>query len=134
MFIPAELAWLGRTLTFRAMTFGRPADEATIASVVFTGQSQVERQPAYLQARREGTDVVASWQGVGRLGGGANVAMGVQFAGFQVTLTDGSTTQTHNTLTGEFTGSMAAFTGPVTVRVQQRNQLTGLGPYIEVTI
>ena len=60
--------------------------------------------------------------------------MGVQFAGFQVTLTDGSTTQTHNTLTGEFTGSMAAFTGPVTVRVQQRNQLTGLGPYIEVTI
>ncbi|NVP72879.1 hypothetical protein, partial [Vibrio cholerae] len=82
---------------------------------------------AYLQARRAGTDVVASWQGVGRLGGGANVAMGVQFAGFQVTLTDGSTTQTHNTLTGEFTGSLAAFTGPVTVRVQQRNQLTGLG-------
>ena len=25
-------------------------------------------------------------------------------------------------------------TGPVTVRVQQRNQITGLGPYIEVTI
>lgn len=134
MFIPAELAWLGRTLTFRATTFGRPVDEATIASVVFTGQSQVERRPAYLQARRDGTDVVASWQGVGRLGGGANVAMGVQFAGFLVTLTDGSVTQTHNTLTGEFTGSLAAFAGPVTVRVQQRNQLTGLGPYIEVTI
>lgn len=134
MFIPAELAWLGRTLTFRATTFGRHVDEATIASVVFTGQSQVERRPAYLQARRDGADVVASWQGVGRLGGGANVAMGVQFAGFQVTLTDGSTTQTHNTLTGEFTGSLAAFVGPVTVRVQQRNQLTGLGPYIEVTI
>ena len=134
MFIPAELAWLGRTLTFRATTFGRPADEATMASVVFTGQSQVERRPAYLQARRDGTDVVASWQGVGRLGGGANVAMGVQFAGFQVTLTDGSTTETHNTLTGEFTGSLASFVGPVTVRVQQRNQLTGLGPYIEVTI
>lgn len=134
MFIPAELAWLGRTLTFRATTFGRPVDEATIASVVFTGQSQVERRPAYLQARRDGTDVVASWQGVGRLGGGANVAMGVQFAGFQVTLTDGSTTETHSTLVGEFTGSLAAFIGPVTVRVQQRNQLTGLGPYIEVTI
>ncbi len=134
MFIPAELAWLGRTLTFRATTFGRPADEATMASVVFTGQSQVERRPAYLQARRDGTDVVASWQGVGRLGGGANVAMGVQFAGFQVTLTDGSSTQTHNTLVGEFTGSLAAFIGPVTVRVQQRNNMTGPGPAIEVTI
>lgn len=134
MFIPAELAWLNRTLTFRATTFGRPVDEATIASVVFTGQSQVERRPAYLIARRDGTGLIVTWQGVGRLGGGANVAMGVQFAGFVVTLTDGSVTQTHNTLTGEFTGSLAAFVGPVTVRVQQRNNLTGPGPAIEVTI
>ena len=134
MFIPAELSWLGRDLTFRAITFGRPVDEATIVTVPFTGQSQVERQPAYLQARRDGTDAVISWQGVGRLGGGANVAMGVHFAGYVVTLTDGSVTQTHDTLANSLTTSLSAFTGPVTVKVQQRNALTGPGPDIEVTI
>lgn len=134
MFIPAELAWLGRDLTFRATTFGRPVDEATIITVPFTGQSQVERRPAYLQARRDGTDAVISWQGVGRLGAGAHVAMGAHFAGYRVTLTDGGTTQTHDTAANALTTSLSAFSGPVTVTVQQRNNFTGLGPDIEVTI
>lgn len=134
MFIPAELSWLGRDLTFRATTFGRPIDEATIITVTFTGQSQVERRPAYLQARRDGANAVISWQGVGRLGGGAHVAMGAYFSGYVVTLTDGTTTQTHDTANNTLTASLSAFVGPVTVRVQQRNQLTGLGPHIEVTI
>src|SRR5690606_2286825 len=63
MFIPAELSWLGRDLTFRATTLGRPVDEATIITVTFTGQSQVERRPAYLQARPCGPKSVISWQG-----------------------------------------------------------------------
>jgi hypothetical protein len=134
MFVPAELSWLSRTLTFRATTFGRPVDEATIISATFTGATQTEFAPAYLQARRDGADVVASWQGVGRLGSGAHVAMGAYFQGFRVTLTDGATTQTIDQVAESITTSLAAFTGPVTVRVQQRNQLTGLGPYIEVTI
>lgn len=134
MFIPAELAWLGRDLTFRAATLGRPIDEATITTVTFTGASQTERKPAYLSARRDGTNAVISWQGVGRLGAGANVAMGAYFQGYRVTLTDGSTTQTHDTTANALTTSLSAFAGPVTVRVQQRNQITGLGPYIEVTI
>lgn len=134
MFIPAELTWLGQDLTFRAVTFGRPIDEATIVTVTFTGQSQVERRPAYLQARRDGSDAVISWQGVGRLGGGAHVAMGAHFAGYRITLTDGTTTQTHDTAQPEFTGSLSAFSGPVTVSVRQRNNFTGPGPAIEVTI
>jgi len=134
LFIPAELSWLNRTLTFRATTFGRPADEATITTVIFTGQSQVERQPAYLQARRSGTDAVIGWQGVGRLGGGANVAMGSHFAGFRITITGGSVTQTFDQLQQSLTTPLAAFAGPVTVPVQQRNNFTGLGPAIEVTI
>lgn len=134
MFIPAELSWLNRDLTFRATTFGRPVEEATITTVTFTGQSQVERRPAYLQARRDGTDAVIQWQGVGRLGGGVNVAMGVQFAGFRVTITDGSVTQSFDQIAQSLTTSLSAFTGPVTIRIQQRNNFTGLGPYIEVTI
>lgn len=134
LFIPAELSWLGRPLTFRAATLGRPLDEATVTTITFTGQSQRERRPAYLQARRDGADAVISWQGVGRLGGGVHVAMGAYFSGYVVTITDGSTTQTHDTAASSLTTSLAAFSSPVTVRVQQRNQLTGLGPYIEVTI
>lgn len=134
MFIPAELTWLGRDLTFRAATLGRPIDEATITTVTFTGASQTERKPAYLSARRDGTDAVISWQGVGRLGGGANVAMGAYFQGYRVTLTDGSTTQTHDVTAESLTTSLSAFVGDVTIRVQQRNQITGLGPHIEVTI
>jgi hypothetical protein len=134
MFIPAELAWLGRDLTFRAATLGRPIDEATITTVTFTGASQTERRPAYLSARRDGADAVISWQGVGRLGAGANVAMGAYFQGYRVTLTDGITTQTHDTTANALTTSLSAFVGPVTIRVQQRNQITGLGPHIEVTI
>src|SRR5690606_32342273 len=113
MFIPAELSWLGRDLTFRATTFGRPVDEATIITVPFAGQSQVERRPAYLQARRDGTNAVISWQGVGRLGAGANVAMGAYFQGYRVTLTDGTTTQTHDTANNTLTASLSAFVGPV---------------------
>lgn len=133
-FVPAELTWLNQSLTFRATSLGTSTDEATVITVTFTGQSQTERQPAYLQAHRDGTDVVASWQGVGRLGGGVNVAMGAHFAGYRVTLTDGTVTQTHDTAAEAITTSLSAFTGPVTVRVQQRNNFTGLGPYIEVII
>ena len=132
IFVPGELVMLDRPITVRATSLG--TSNETVVSLTFTGQSQVERRPAYLQARRDGSDVVASWQGVGRIGGGTHVAMGQHFAGYRVTLTDGTTTQTHNTAESEFTGSLSAFSGPVTVRVQQRNNFTGLGPAIEVMI
>lgn len=133
VFVPAELTWLNRTLTFRATTFGRPISEATIVSATFIGRSQMERQPAYLQAHRSGADAVLSWQGVGRLGGGANVAMGAHFIGYRVTLTDGVTTESFDITSNSARQPLAAFTGPVTASVQQRNAFTGLGPPIEVT-
>ncbi len=132
IFVPAELVMLDRPVTVRATSLG--TDNETIVTLTFTGESQVERMPAYLQARRDGSNVVASWQGVGRIGGGTHVAMGQHFAGYRVTLTDGTTTQAHDTAESEFTGSLSAFSGQVTVSVQQRNNLTGLGPAIEVTI
>src|SRR5690606_33149108 len=128
MFIPAELSWLGPAMTFRASTLGRPVAGATSMTATFTGAWQTTRPPANLSARRDGTDAVISWQGVGRLGAGANVAMGAYFQGYRVTLTDGIITQTHDTTANALTTSLSAFTGPVTIRVQQRNQITGLGP------
>ena len=134
IFVPAELVMLDRQLTVRATSLGADSESATVTTIMFAGQSQRERAPAYLQARRDGGTVVASWQGVGRLGGGVHVAMGQHFAGYRVTLTDGATTQTHDTVAPTFAASLSAFAGPVTVRVQQRNTFTGPGPSIEVTI
>ena len=134
IFVPADLVLLNRTITFRATTFGRPVDEATIVNFTFTGQSQRERAPAYLQAYKDGADAVISWQGVGRLGGGVNVAMGASFTGYRVTITDGATTQEFDTLAQSLTTSIAAFTGELKISVQQRNSLTGLGPAIQINM
>lgn len=133
-FIPADLVQLNRTLTFRATSFGTNTDNGTVVSMTFTGQSQTERAPAYLQARRDGSDVILSWQGVGRLGAGAQSAHGAYFLGYRVTITDGSLTQTYDTTEQSLTQDVSAFTGDLTISVQQRNHFTGLGPSIEVIV
>lgn len=133
-FVPASLVLKNKTLTFRAISFGLSVEDAVVTSIAFTGKNQIEREAAYLSAHRDGTDVIANWQGVGRLGGGMNSAQGLYYIGFRVTLTDGTVTQTFDQLDDSITKPLTAFTGPVTVRVQQRNSLTGLGPAIEVII
>lgn len=134
IFVPADLAVLNRSLTFRATTFGRPIDEATVTTIVFIGQSQRERRPAYLSAYRSGSLLIANWQGVGRLGGGVNVAMGAYFAMYRVSATDGATTTTQDVSTMTASIDASVFTGPITVSVSQVNSLTGPGPSVEVTV
>jgi hypothetical protein len=79
-------------------------------------------------------DAVISWQGVGRLGAGAQVAQGAYFIGYRVTITDGALTQTYDTIEQSLMQDVSAFSSPLTISVQQRNQLTGLGPAIEVIL
>lgn len=134
VFVPADLTWIGRDITLRAATFGRPIDEATIVTFQFTGNSQRERAPSYLSARRESGNAIVSWQGVGRLGAGVNVAMGAYFSGYVVTITDGTTTQSFDVANPDIVTPITSFTGAVTISVQQRNQITGLGPKSEVII
>lgn len=133
-FVPAELADLGRTLTFRATSYGTSVDSGTVVSVAFRGESQSERKAAYLQAYRDGTDLVISWQGVGRLGAGNAVAHGAYFVGYRVTLTDGSTTESVDTISQTLTHDVSGFAGPITVTVEQRNQLTGYGDPISLIV
>jgi hypothetical protein len=135
IFVPADLVLLNRTITFRATSFGRPVDEATVVTITFTGQSQRERRPAYLQAYRDGDEAVISWQGVGRLGGGVHVAMGQHFAGFEVEMTQPGISVGATTMAENIALPITSFSSdPITVTVRQRNNLTGLGPAIEVTI
>lgn len=118
-FVPAELFELGRELTFRVTSLGLSAP-GTTQTFTLQGMSQTERAPAYLRAVRDGANIHVSWQGVGRLGGGASVGMGAYFTGHRVTLGATSVDTTAMTVTIPYTAG--------TLSVRQVNQITGPGP------
>ena len=123
-FIDAELYELNRDLTFRATTYG--ATNSTTKTVTFLGRSQTERTAAYLKAVRDGGDIDISWQGVGRLGGGATVGMGAYFTGYRVTIR--WSTWPYNFAFYDTMDSTITVTDPggdVQVSVLQKNSLTG---------
>lgn len=132
--IPASLSDIGRTLTFRATSFGNAVEDGTVVSMVYTGRSQIEREPAYVAARREGADVIVTWQGVGRLGSGVTVAHAARFAGYRVTFDDGSLDESVDTDEQQLTHDVSAYGSPLSIRVAQLNELTGVGPFIEVIL
>jgi len=126
-FVSTDLFMLNRELTFRVTSL--EADTVSeVFTVTFAGVSQTERAPEYLTAKRSGGNIIITWQGVGRLGGGSMVGMGAQFDGFQVTVNGVSQTTTLRTVT------VTDPTGAVTISVRQINRIIGLGPAATVTI
>ena len=123
-FVEAELFELGRPLTFRVTSYGLTSGPTM--TVTFAGESQQEREPAYLKARRVGPELQLSWQGVGRTGGGASVGMGRYFTGYRVSLGSNTYETTNLSL------SIPYASGDVIVR--QINSITGEGPAITVTV
>ncbi len=124
-FVPAELFELGRNLTFRVTSFGaEPGPDSTTITLI--GRSQIERQPAYIRTRRSGGDIIVSWQGVGRLGGGASVGMGAYFTGFRVSLGATTVDTTARTVTIPYSAG--------TLSVRQLNSITGPGPAATVNV
>lgn len=126
-YISTDLFLLGRDLTFRVTSLDADRESA-VFTVPFIGRSQIERQPAYLTAKRVGGQVVISWQGVGRLGGGSRIGMGAFFDGYRVTINGASQVTTARTLSVTDTG------GAYTISVNQINRITGNGPSITVTV
>ncbi len=126
---------IGRTLTFRATSFGTSTDLGTVVSVLFAGRSQIERAVGYLMARRiDANNVEVTWQGVGRLGGGGSVAHGARFAGYRVIFDDGSIELEIDTANQELTQNVSTLGSPITISVYQLNDLTGAGPAAEIII
>lgn len=124
-FVPAELFELGRALTFRVTSFGaEPGPDSTTITLI--GRSQIERQPAYIRTRRSGGDIIVSWQGVGRLGGGASVGMGAYFTGYRVTLGSTTVDTAARTVTIPYSAG--------TISVRQLNSITGPGPAATVSV
>lgn len=131
-FAPAELTDLGKVLTFRATSIGAPSDTGITKTLTFSGGSQRERQPAYLQAFRSGDDLIIRWQGVGRLGAGAQAAHGAYFTGYRVTIDDGTNETVIDTTDQTVTRAAGLFDDDITISVQQVNSLTGPGPSISI--
>lgn len=133
--IAASVTDLGKALTFRATSFGAAADTGTVKTITYLGRSQTERRPDYLEARRDGTNAVVTWQGVGRLGAGDVVAHGARFTGYRVTFDDGiAPPVVVDTSAQTVTQSVAGLASPLIISVAQVNALTGAGPPSEVTL
>lgn len=133
--VAASITDIGKTLTFRATSFGETEDSAVVTSIVYTGRSQIEREAAYVQASLDGTDAIVSWQGVGRLGSGATVAHSEHFTGYRVTFSDGVAADiVVNTQLTQITQDVSSLSQPITISVAQVNSFTGAGPEIEVTV
>lgn len=133
-YFPAELGYLQKSITLRATSIGDTVDNAVIKTFTFTGKCQQEYAPKYLEATLSGSTLSASWQGVGKLGSGGSVAMGAYFTGYHVEATDGSTTVSQDTTDQSATLDVSGLSGTITLSVQQRNSLTGLGPAEQVTL
>lgn len=133
--VPANLVDVGRTLTFRATSFGTNPENGTVKSMTYAGRAQIEREVGYLEAHRDGTDAVVTWQGVGRLGAGAQVAHGQRFDGYRVTFDDGSNPEiVVDTDDETVTQDVSGLGSPINITVVQLNSLTGEGPPTEVVL
>jgi len=116
-FMPVQQFDLDRNLTFRATSYGAEPDTSGWQTLTLSGIK--EPAPAYLKARRSGNDLILSWIGTGRRGGGANVSLSAGFTHYRVTRGGQSWETPQSTLTIPYSSG--------TVTVQQVHALTGAG-------
>lgn len=131
----ASVSDISSTLTFRATSSGEATSSGTIVSIEYNGNSQRERPPSYLFADKDGDNLFVSFQGVGRIGGGAVATHGIYFTEYRVTVTDAASSVQQETVSSSpVVIPSGAMEFPVVVRVEQMNELTGAGDYEEVTV
>jgi hypothetical protein len=132
--VPAEISYIGQLLTFRATSFGTTTDDAVVKSITYQGNSERELAVGYLVAQRDGNDLNISWIGSARRGAGVNFVPGANFLGYAVEAEDGLNTAAVTTISEAVTLNVTGWSSPITVRVAQRNAVTGNGPFTEITV
>lgn len=122
--IETSLFDINRDYTLRITSY-ETTDQHT-CTFEYKGKTQIERAPARLAMRRDGSQMIITWSGVGRLGGGARVAHSQNFTGYRVTV-DGVAHDTQaQMLTLPYTAGQ--------IKVQQLNRLTGAGDAAVITV
>ena len=126
-FIDASLYDVGKTFTLRVTSLG--TDENYTMSFTFNGNSQRERKPTLLKVRKsKDGNMLIKWQGVGRLGGGSQVAMGAYFDGYIVTVNGKKYDIIGNRMSLEIPYESGV------VSVAQANKIMGAGESISVRV
>lgn len=130
IFVPLPAALRGRTLLFRATTFGTSPDTAMVYGLLWDPQvSQLELPPAQLAVERTGGNLVGSWDPRHRFGTELAPVASQNFTGWRVDI-DGTS---FDTTTAGFT--VADTFGPsATVTVAALNRITDAGASAEETV
>jgi hypothetical protein len=134
-FVPLPSALIGSTLRFQFVSLGTSPETAPIFDLVWNpAVAQTEFPPASLALTRGSGVISATWAPRHRFGIDTGPVASVNWSGFRVTLTDGTVTQVYDQLLPSYSGPDTAFSGPVTVSVQQLNRFTGAGPATSRTL
>lgn len=135
IFLPLPSSAVGKTLEFRVTSIGSSPETAPTFTLDWNPAiSQREWTVSGLQVERAAGLITGSWSPRARLGTDGTPVPSANLDGYQITLTDGSTTRTVTTATPVLSESDAAFSGPVTVTVKAINRWTGPGPGISRTV
>lgn len=129
----AQTAWLGGVVKHRAVSYGESAEDADVVTVTYEGRSQQEWQPASASAEYDGEfvyvhDIVAR----DRFGTEVNPISSINFQGFQVTLTDGTSSITSQVLGTSAHITASPLTSVSSVSIAGLNKLTGAGPALNI--
>lgn len=135
-FLPVPIAWMGRTINLRPVTFGTIPDNNASYSILFDpAVSQTEWQPVYLEGSYGvGSSFRLSVTPRHRLGNDMTPVASANFTGYRWTATDGTVTQTADTADPAYTFDLSFFTGTITFSVSMLNRITGPGPSTSITL
>lgn len=135
-FLPVPIAWIGRTIDLRPVTFGTIPDNNASYSILFDPPvSQTEWQPLYLEGSYGvGSSFRLSATPRHRLGNDARPVESANFRGYRWTATDGTVTQTADTIDPAYTFDLSVFSGTITFSVSMLNRITGPGPSTSITL
>lgn len=127
LFVQTGSELLSTTLTHRAYSVGDPPTTATPQARLWTGRSQREWPPIIESATRTGDTLDVTWTPRHRFGSDENPIPSMHFEGWRVTATDGAASVSADTTGTTVTLDITGMSNPITITVQGRNRLAGLG-------
>lgn len=132
--VTAQSAWIGQTITHRAPSQGQAAELAAVQSMVFVGRSQREWPVADLRGIVAAGVLTLEWAARHRFGTDDAPVASINFLGFRVTVTDGTTTRVSETTAQSAAVDVSDMAGSLTAEVVALNRITGAGPVTSITL
>jgi hypothetical protein len=135
-FVQLGSAFLGQSLTFRAVSFGEtPEGSSDDQTVTFVGRSQIEMPVLDLVVEENSLGVIsATWTRRDRFGSDIAPIVSTNWQGYRVTFT-GDTVSSFDTTTPAYAFDASGLgTSAVTVSVAQLNRITGAGPSVSEVV